>query len=66
MKEISIEVIIDSKGNVKTEAKGFVGGECLKATKNLEEALGKVENRKMKPEAAKQRSIADKTMVGGK
>ncbi len=35
-----IEVIIDSKGNVTYETKGFSGTACKDATKALDKALG--------------------------
>lgn len=47
MKEVIITVKPD--GTVQIEAGGYSGGECLSATKPFEEALGVVENRKMKP-----------------
>ena len=43
-----IVITFDSQGGSTMEAFGFSGGECLKATKSLEEALGKVGNRTMK------------------
>lgn len=43
-----IIVDIDKNGEVKIEAQGYNNKECLKATKDLEEALGKVSDRKMK------------------
>jgi hypothetical protein len=35
-----IEVIISPKGDATIQTKGFVGNECLQASKFLEEALG--------------------------
>ncbi len=35
-----IEVIVSPKGETTVQTKGFVGTECLKASKFLEEALG--------------------------
>jgi hypothetical protein len=46
MKEIV--VTIDQNGDTKIEAFGFTGGDCLRATKSIEEALGKVGKRTMK------------------
>jgi hypothetical protein len=43
-----IIVTIDKKGGSKIEAFGFQGGECLAATKSIEDALGKLVSRKMK------------------
>lgn len=46
-----IEVTFDPKtGDPKVETSGFQGGECLKATKGLEDALGKVTSDKKKAE----------------
>lgn len=44
-------VEIDENGNTKLEAFGFPDGTCLKETKAIEDALGKVTNREKKPEA---------------
>lgn len=41
----SIEVLVKADGAIKVEAKGFVGMDCEKATKQLEEALGSAGNR---------------------
>lgn len=41
---------INKKGEVKIEAKGFEGQECLLATEPFEKALGNVSEREMKPE----------------
>lgn len=43
-----IVITFDDKGGSNIEAFGFTGGECLKATKSIEEALGKVGPRTMK------------------
>lgn len=48
MKQVTIE--IDTDGNIKVEAAGFKGADCEKATKALEEALGKTSDRKKKAE----------------
>lgn len=49
MKYITIDVDPKS-GNTKVEAHGFEGADCLKATLELEQRLGAVENRDAKPE----------------
>lgn len=47
----SIDVIIKPDGSVEIEASGFSGGECLSATKPLEDWLGgEVGPRTIKPE----------------
>lgn len=43
-----IVVTFDKKGGSKIEALGFSGAGCLQATKDIEDAIGKAENRKMK------------------
>ena len=35
----SIEITISPKGETKIETKGFTGGSCRKASRNLERAL---------------------------
>ena len=46
----TIEVIISSTGETKIETKGFSGSECKKASRFLEEALGKSVNEKLTSE----------------
>jgi hypothetical protein len=60
----TIEVTIDRNGNTKVEAKGYEGGECVKATKSVEEALGKMKKRTLKPEHSKISNVAEKTKIG--
>lgn len=43
-----IVVTFDKKGGSRIEAFGFTGGACLAATKDIEEAIGATEGRKMK------------------
>jgi hypothetical protein len=47
-----IEVIIAPDGSSRIEGHGFTGPDCEKATAFLERALGKVGNRRRKPEYA--------------
>jgi Protein of unknown function (DUF2997) len=54
-------VITFHKGQSSIEAFGFTGGECLKATKSIEEALGKVDKRTMKSGSGG--SVTEKAMV---
>lgn len=35
-----IEVVVSPKGETTVQTKGFVGGDCLQASKWLEQALG--------------------------
>lgn len=60
-----IKVTVDKQGNTVIEAVGYPDGSCLKATENLEQALGKVQKRSLKMEASKTPTIADKTKIGG-
>lgn len=48
MQEVIID--IDERGNVTVEGKGFTGNECTALTKEIEQALGDVEKRTLKPE----------------
>ena len=59
-----IEVTVDRKGAVKIEASGYEGGDCLKATKTLEEAMGKMNKRTLKPEHAKNPQVGEKLKIG--
>ena len=61
---VEIEVTIKPGGATTIEGKGFKGSECLKETASLEEALGKVGGRRMKPEASQKPIITDKAKVG--
>lgn len=62
--QVEIVVLIEPGGKTTIEAKGFKNDACLKETESLEEALGKVSDRKLKPEANKKITVADKTKVG--
>lgn len=37
-------ITIDTQGNATTEAKGYAGSDCLKATKGIRKALGLVKS----------------------
>ncbi len=58
MEEILIDV--SPTGDVKIEGKGIAGSDCTALTKELEEALGTVTKRELKPEFHRQRSISKK------
>lgn len=45
-----IVIDIDRSGNVTVEGKGFQGTECTALTKAIEDELGEVTDRKLKPE----------------
>jgi hypothetical protein len=36
----TIEIIVDPKGAIKVETRGFTGGECREASRFVEQALG--------------------------
>lgn len=46
----TIEVTISPTGDIKVEAFGYVGADCVKATEFLNRALGKGKGRRYKPE----------------
>lgn len=50
----TIEVIVKTDGSLKIDAVGFTGPDCEKATKFLEEALGKPTGKQKKPEHYRQ------------
>jgi hypothetical protein len=45
-----IEVIVDTKGQSRVETRGFTGGECRKASKFIEQALGQHTDEKLTAE----------------
>lgn len=64
--EKMITVDVDKKGGSKIEAHGFSDSTCLKATKSIEEALGAVQERGLKPEASVQATVQQGLRVGSK
>jgi len=46
----TIDVIIDTDGNIEVQTSGFVGAECKKATAELERQLGKVTDDTVTPD----------------
>jgi Protein of unknown function (DUF2997) len=62
MKEIIVTIPPDG-GGAKIEAAGYGGKDCLKDCASIEEALGAVTKRTMKPES-KGRVVEDRTKVG--
>tara|TARA_E500000331_G_scaffold343761_1_gene378995 strand:- start:3948 stop:4163 length:216 start_codon:yes stop_codon:yes gene_type:complete len=50
MKQQLLKFIINQDGTVTEEVIGEQGGECLKLTESIEEALGAVVTRELKPE----------------
>lgn len=57
MANTKVEIVIDKKGGVEIKASGFKGTACEAATREIEEALGTVSDRKKTPESY----ITDKT-----
>ena len=45
-----IEIVVDAKGNSQVQTKGFRGRSCLKASRFIEEALGKQTSQQKTPE----------------
>jgi hypothetical protein len=63
MRNEEIVIDIDPQGNVTVEGKGFAGADCVKLTAALEEALGDVEERRLKPEYHQTRPASPKTVA---
>ncbi len=59
----TIEVIVKPDGSLKIDAVGFQGADCEKATRFLEQALGKVAGKQKKPEHYRQ--VQHHQRVGG-
>jgi hypothetical protein len=59
----TIEVIVKPDGSLKIDALGFQGADCEKATRFLEQALGKVSGKQKKPEY--HRRATTRQQVGG-
>ena len=60
----TIEVIVDTTGQIKIDAVGFQGADCEKATVFLEEALGHVAERHHKPEYHAHGRVSRQQRVG--
>lgn len=56
------EIVIDieTDGTVTIEGKNFEGGECTKFTAEIEQALGKVTQRTLKPEYHRAKTLTRK------
>ncbi len=59
----TIEVIVQTDGSLKIDAVGFQGADCEKATRFLEQALGKSTGKHKKPEFYRQ--VQKQQRVGG-
>ncbi len=56
----TISILIDEQGNVQVEGHGFVGHDCTKLTSAIEEAIGDVTSKKLKPEFHRQKTMLRK------
>ena len=45
-----IEIVVDGKGSTNIETKGFAGGDCIEASRFIEQALGKKSREQKTPE----------------
>ena len=59
----TIEVIVQTDGSLKIDAVGFQGADCEKATRFLEQALGRATGKQKKPEFYRQ--AQRQQIVGG-
>jgi len=59
----TIEIIVKPDGSLKIDAVGFQGADCEKATRFLEQALGRVAGKQKKPEFHRQ--VQRQQRVGG-
>lgn len=62
MKTIRIDIGTD--GTVAIDANGFSGPDCEQATKFIEEALGEVRERKLKPEHRHRATVQRRQTLG--
>ena len=60
----SIEVLIQSTGEIAIDAIGFTGADCEKATQYLEEALGVAGAKRKKPEYHQSRKTTRQQRLG--
>lgn len=62
----SIEIIIDPKGEVSIQTKGFNGASCKDASKALEEALGIVRSDTATPEMYQSATTSQQIQQSGR
>jgi hypothetical protein len=60
----TIEVVVAADGSLAIDALGFQGPDCEKATRFLEEALGRPGERRRKPEYATRARVKGRQKVG--
>lgn len=58
MQEIVID--IEPNGEIKMEGKGFVGAECDQYMQGIEDALGEIQKKELKPEYRQTRPMTRK------
>ena len=59
-----IEVIVLPTGDISIDAVGFNGADCEKATRFIEETLGKIEARNRKPEFGRKAAVQRQQKAG--
>ena len=64
MKNRSIEVIVNADGSLVVDAVGFKGPACDKATRFLEDALGRIATKQRKPSYNERNRTQAKQRVG--
>ena len=64
MNSRSIEVIVNADGSLAVDAIGFKGPDCEKATRFLEEALGRIASKQRKPAYNERNQTKSQQRVG--
>ena len=64
MNSRSIEVIVNADGSLVVDAIGFKGPDCEKATRFLEEALGRIVVKQRKPAYGERNQMRRQQRVG--
>ena len=64
MNQRSIEVIVNTDGSLIIDAVGFKGPACDKATRFLEEALGRIASKQRKPSYSERNKTQRQQRVG--
>ena len=64
MNNRSIEVIVNADGSLVVDAIGFKGPDCEKATRFLEEALGRIAAKQRKPAYSERNQTHRQQRVG--
>ena len=64
MNQRSIDVIVNTDGSLVVDAIGFKGPDCEKATRFLEEALGRIASKQRKPAYNERNQTKSQQRVG--